>query len=79
VLTDAKGVVLFQTRVVSSVSSESAVAPATISAAAELDHFSLREKIGTRTVLAESPEMVASAKHVLIDSDDTELTTLLSC
>ena len=71
--------VIFQSRVVGSVSSESAVAPATIPAAAELDHFSLREKLGTRTVLAESPGMVASAKHGLIDSDDTEPTTLQSC
>ena len=47
---------------------ESAIAPATNPAAAELDHFSLREKIGTRTVLAESPGLVASAKHGLIDS-----------
>jgi hypothetical protein len=26
------------------------------SAAAQLDHFSLREKVGTRTVLADGPE-----------------------
>ena len=63
----------------SSVPSESAAAPATNPAAAELDHFSLREKIGTRTVLAESPGLAASAKRGLIDSDGTELTTLLSC
>ena len=65
--------VLFQSRVVGSVSSESAAAPATNPAAAELDHFSLREKIGTRTVLAESPGLVASAKHGLIDSGGREL------
>jgi hypothetical protein len=47
---------------------ESAIAPQTNSAAAELDHFSLREKIGTRTVLAESPELVCYAKHGPTDS-----------
>ena len=63
---------------VSSVPSESAVAPATNPAVAELDQ-NCCAIFGTQTVLTESPGLVASAKHGLIDSDGTELTTLLPC
>ena len=71
------GIGHFQSRVVSAEPSESAVAPATIPAAAELDQ-NCYAIFGTQTVLAESPGMVASAKHGPIDSEGTALTTLLS-
>ena len=46
---------------------EKAAAPQTKVAAAQLDHFCCA-KIGTRTVLAESPTFVCSAKRGLIFS-----------
>jgi hypothetical protein len=47
---------------------ESAITKRTNPAAAQLDHFLLRKKVGTRTVLAENPGFVLFVKHGLIDS-----------
>lgn len=56
--------------------SESDITKTRNPAAAELDHFLLRKKVGTRTVLAEIPVFLVFVKHVLMDSDITTSTAL---
>lgn len=54
--------------------SESDITKTRNPAAAELDHFLLSKKVGTRTVLAEIPVFLVFVKHVLMDSDTTTST-----